>query len=164
MNQEGKRLRDCLRRSNADSPLESRAIGKRLPVICTAPNTAQSSVPVNRLFPDPRVGLGELKGKARLSTYHVQSTRRQGCTGHRWLGSIGAEICRQLANSGAVVAVHCHRSLAAAEDLIEEIEAEGGEAFVVRGDLSEEDDQDAIIESVIEHGGRLDSCEQRLYI
>ncbi|GIS44241.1 MAG: hypothetical protein Ct9H90mP16_13110 [Candidatus Poseidoniales archaeon] len=27
---------------------------------------------------------------------------------------IGAEICRQLANSGAVVAVHCHRNLAAA--------------------------------------------------
>ena len=69
---------------------------------------------------------------------------------------IGAEICRQLANSGAVVAVHCHRNLAAAEDLIEEIEDSGGEAFVVRGDLSEEDDRSALIEAVIEHAGRLD--------
>ena len=69
---------------------------------------------------------------------------------------IGAEICRQLANSGAVVAVHCHRNLAAAEDLIEEIEDSGGEAFVVRGDLSEEDDRSALIEAVIEQAGRLD--------
>ena len=69
---------------------------------------------------------------------------------------IGAEISRVLANAGASVAVHCHRSLAAAEDLVEDIEAEGGDAFVVRGDLAEEDDRDAIIESVIEHGGRLD--------
>ena len=69
---------------------------------------------------------------------------------------IGAEISRVLAKAGASVAVHCHRSLAAAEDLVEEIEAEGGDAFVVRGDLAEEDDRDAIIESVIEHGGRLD--------
>ena len=44
---------------------------------------------------------------------------------------IGAEICRTLANAGAIVAIHCHRSLAAAEDLVEEIEASGGEAFVV---------------------------------
>lgn len=69
---------------------------------------------------------------------------------------IGAEISRVLAKAGASVAVHCHRSIAAAEDLVEEIEAEGGDAFVVRGDLAEEDDRDAIIESVIEHGGRLD--------
>ena len=34
---------------------------------------------------------------------------------------IGAEICQSLASEGAIVAVHYHRSLAAAEDLIEEI-------------------------------------------
>ncbi len=69
---------------------------------------------------------------------------------------IGAEICRTLANAGAIVAIHCHRSLAAAEDLVEEIEASGGEAFVVRGDLAEEDDRVALIESVIDRAGRLD--------
>ena len=69
---------------------------------------------------------------------------------------IGAEISRVLAAAGATVAIHCHRSLAAAEDLVEEIEAVGGDAFVVRGDLAEEDDRDAIVEAVIEHGGRLD--------
>ena len=69
---------------------------------------------------------------------------------------IGAEICRQLANSGATVAIHCHRNLAAAEELIEEIQSKGGEAFVVRGDLSEEDDRSALIEAVIDRMGRLD--------
>ena len=69
---------------------------------------------------------------------------------------IGAEISRRLANAGAIVAVHCHRNLAAAEDLIEEIEDSGGEAFLVRGDLSEEDDRSALIEAVIEQAGRLD--------
>ena len=69
---------------------------------------------------------------------------------------IGAEICRQLAESGAIVAVHCHRNLAAAEDLVEEIESKGGQAFLVRGDLSEEGDRSALIEAVIARYGRLD--------
>ena len=69
---------------------------------------------------------------------------------------IGAEICRQLANAGAIVAIHCHRNLAAAEDLVEEIESNGGEAFIVRGDLSEDEDRSALVESVIEQVGRLD--------
>jgi len=69
---------------------------------------------------------------------------------------IGAQICRTLANAGAIVAIHCHRSLAAAEDLVEEIEAAGGESFVVRADLSEEDDRVALIDTVIERAGRLD--------
>ena len=69
---------------------------------------------------------------------------------------IGAEICRQLAESGAIVAVHCHRNLAAAEDLVEEIESKGGQAFLVRGDLSEEGDRRALIEAVIARHGRLD--------
>ncbi len=69
---------------------------------------------------------------------------------------IGAEICRQLAESGAIVAVHCHRNLASAEDLVEEIECKGGQAFLVRGDLSEEGDRSALIEAVIARCGRLD--------
>jgi pteridine reductase len=69
---------------------------------------------------------------------------------------LGAQICRTLANEGAIVAIHCHRSLAEAEDLVEEIEIAGGEAFVVRGDLSEEEDRSTLIDSVIDRIGRLD--------
>ena len=69
---------------------------------------------------------------------------------------LGAEICRTLASAGAIVAVHCHRSLAAAEDLVEEIEADGGEAFVVRGDLAQDEDRSALVDAVIDSAGRLD--------
>jgi len=69
---------------------------------------------------------------------------------------IGAAICRHLAAEGAIVAVHCHRSLAAAEDLVEEIEAADGAAFVVRADLAEPEDRKALIEAVVERAGRLD--------
>ena len=69
---------------------------------------------------------------------------------------LGAEICRTLARAGAIVAIHCHRSLAAAEDLVEEIEAAGGDAFVVRGDLAQDEDRSALVDAVIDHAGRLD--------
>lgn len=69
---------------------------------------------------------------------------------------IGAEICRQFANAGAIVAVHCHRNVAAAENLIEEIGRAGGESFLVRGDLSLDEDRRALIESVVKQAGRLD--------
>lgn len=69
---------------------------------------------------------------------------------------IGAEISRTLARAGAIVAVHCHRSLAAAEDLVEEIEADNGEAFVVRGDLAQDEDRSSLVDSVIDRAGRLD--------
>ena len=69
---------------------------------------------------------------------------------------LGAEICRTLARAGAIVAVHCHRSLAAAEDLVEEIEADGGDAFVIRGDLAQDEDRSALVDAVIDRAGRLD--------
>ena len=69
---------------------------------------------------------------------------------------LGAQICRTLASAGATVAIHCHRSLTAAENLVEEIESVGGDAFVVRGDLSEEEDRANLIDSVIDRAGRLD--------
>ena len=68
---------------------------------------------------------------------------------------IGAEICRTLANAGATVAIHCNRSLSAAEDLAEEIEASGGRCFVVRGDLSKDEDRAALIGAVVSHSGGL---------
>ena len=40
--------------------------------------------------------------------------------------------------------------------MLEEIEADGGEAFVVRGDLSEDEDRSALIDAVINRAGRLD--------
>ena len=50
-------------------------------------------------------------------------------------GGIGAEIARQLAGAGAVVAVHCAQNRTAAETLVSDICAQQGRAFVVQADL-----------------------------
>ncbi len=50
---------------------------------------------------------------------------------------IGAAIARDLARNGWNVAIHCRSSQREAEQLASEIRAEGGQAAVVVGDLSE---------------------------
>lgn len=50
-------------------------------------------------------------------------------------GGIGAQIARRLAEAGAVVAAHCGRNRSAADQLVGEIRANGGRAFVVQADL-----------------------------
>jgi NAD(P)-dependent dehydrogenase (short-subunit alcohol dehydrogenase family) len=50
---------------------------------------------------------------------------------------IGAAIARDLAAHGFAVAIHCNQSIGEAEALAAEIEAGGGRAVVVRGDLAD---------------------------
>ena len=50
-------------------------------------------------------------------------------------GGIGAAICRKLARDGFAVAVHCHQNAAAAATVMKEIEAAGGRALTVSGDI-----------------------------
>lgn len=69
---------------------------------------------------------------------------------------IGAEISRELAMAGAMVAIHCHSSTEHGEALVEEIEAAGGDALVVKADLREIDDRQQLIDEVVERAGRLD--------
>jgi 3-oxoacyl-[acyl-carrier protein] reductase len=51
-------------------------------------------------------------------------------------GTLGAEIARALARSGYRVAVHYHKNQAAAEQVVENIQAADGEAIAVAADLS----------------------------
>lgn len=50
---------------------------------------------------------------------------------------IGRAIVERLAREGYAVAIHCHNSVGEARDLATRIEAKGGRATVVAGDLSE---------------------------
>ena len=50
---------------------------------------------------------------------------------------IGAAIARDLAAHGFAIAIHCNQSIGEAEALAAEIEAGGGRAAVVRGDLAD---------------------------
>ncbi len=53
-------------------------------------------------------------------------------------GGIGRAIALRFAQQGAAVAVHCRTAFAAATDVAERIRAAGGEAVVLRADLTDE--------------------------
>lgn len=71
---------------------------------------------------------------------------------------LGAAMARCLAEAGADVAVNytSEKSLAKAEQVAEYIRAQGRRAFIVRADVSCEEDVINMINAVDEHFGRLD--------
>ncbi len=60
---------------------------------------------------------------------------------------IGATIVRHLAAAGAEVLIHCHTSLAEAEELAEEVDG-----IVVQGDLTEESGRQRVVSAVQSNG------------
>jgi len=67
-------------------------------------------------------------------------------------GSIGGAICRRLAREGHHVYVHCHRSAAAARELVQGILGAGGRAEAVSFDITDTDATRAALETVLEAG------------
>lgn len=69
---------------------------------------------------------------------------------------IGAAIARSLAAQGAAVVVNYASSAAGAEAVVAAIDAAGGKAVAVRGDVSRAADAQGLIDAAIKHFGRLD--------
>lgn len=69
---------------------------------------------------------------------------------------IGAVIAQRLARDGARVAINYQTSEAAASRVARLIVEAGGEAVGMSGDVSKEEDADALVKSVIERWGRVD--------
>ena len=82
----------------------------------------------------------------------------EGCVGLVTGSSrgIGEVIALRLARAGAKVAVNYHTGIEAASRVVATIEASGGEAFAVGGDVSEEDQVEAMVKEVIQRWDRLD--------
>jgi len=70
---------------------------------------------------------------------------------------IGAAAAKAFAAQGARVAVHYNSSADAAEKIVAEIQAAGGEAKAFKADVSDAAEARALAPAVIEHFGRLDS-------
>ncbi|TPI59121.1 SDR family oxidoreductase [Mesorhizobium sp. B3-1-3] len=70
---------------------------------------------------------------------------------------IGAAICRQASEAGYRVAVNYVSNQSAADALVAELKAAGGDAFAVKGDVGNEADVIAIFEAVDQAFGRLDA-------
>jgi 3-oxoacyl-[acyl-carrier protein] reductase len=67
-------------------------------------------------------------------------------------GGIGSALCRRLARDGHHVYVHSHRSGAAAEALVREIEAAGGRGAPISFDITDAAATRKVLESVLEAG------------
>ncbi|MER8637289.1 MULTISPECIES: SDR family oxidoreductase [unclassified Mesorhizobium] len=70
---------------------------------------------------------------------------------------IGAATCRLAARAGYRIAVNYMSNAKAAETVVADIEAAGGEAFAVKGDVGSETDVLAMFEAVDARFGRLDA-------
>ncbi len=69
---------------------------------------------------------------------------------------IGAAIASRLARAGAKVAVNYHFSRDAAASVVDDIVADGGEALLLEGDVSQDSFAEAAVKQVLEHWQRID--------
>lgn len=69
---------------------------------------------------------------------------------------IGAGIAKALAAEGAAVVVNYASSKAGADKVVADIQAAGGKAVAVGGDVSKQADAENLVAKAIEHFGRLD--------
>src|SRR5690242_15841819 len=69
---------------------------------------------------------------------------------------IGAGIARALASEGAAVVVNYASSKAGADKVVADIEAAGGKALAVQGDVSKADQARGLIDAAVDRFGRLD--------
>ena len=69
---------------------------------------------------------------------------------------IGAVVAARLAEAGARVGVNYHASSDAATVVVDSIRKAGGKAFLVGGDVSQEDKAEAVIKNLVEHFGGID--------
>ena len=69
---------------------------------------------------------------------------------------IGRAITEALAGAGAFVGLHCHRSLAGAEEALAGIRQRGGNGVVLQADLADADQASALVEQFVKAAGRCD--------
>ncbi|WP_425083719.1 SDR family NAD(P)-dependent oxidoreductase [Ruegeria profundi] len=69
---------------------------------------------------------------------------------------IGAAVALKLASEGANVAINYFASSAGAEDVVAKIKANGGTAFALQGDLTQESEVDALVARSLAEFGSID--------
>lgn len=69
---------------------------------------------------------------------------------------IGAAAALKLASEGAKVAINYFSSSAGADDVVAKIKANGGTAFAMQGDLTKQQDVDALVDKAVADFGGID--------
>lgn len=71
-------------------------------------------------------------------------------------GRVGIRVCMAISRQGADVAVHCNHGLKRAEQIAETIISEGGNAIVVQGDVTVEEQAARCVRQAVDRFGRID--------
>jgi 3-oxoacyl-[acyl-carrier protein] reductase len=69
---------------------------------------------------------------------------------------IGRASTLALAEAGAFVGIHYHRSAQGAQEVLDQVREEGGDGVLLPGDLTHEDEANAVVDRFVEEAGRLD--------
>ena len=69
---------------------------------------------------------------------------------------IGAVVACRLAQAGAKVGVNYHTSSEAAEIIVDSINKSGGDALLVGGDVSQEDNAERVLKELVDYYGSID--------
>jgi len=93
-------------------------------------------------MPSSTAGSGPLTGQTALVTGASRG--------------IGRAVALQLASAGAKVVVNHSRSADAADEVVAEISAAGGTAQTIQADVSNEEEVDAMIRTLLEDAGQID--------
>jgi glucose 1-dehydrogenase len=91
-----------------------------------------------------------------MNTFQQNALRGQRALVTGGSSGIGAAVCRAMAQAGARVMVNYLFDADEAGQLVNEIEAGGGEALAVQGDVSREDDVQRMFRATIDAWGSVD--------
>ena len=69
---------------------------------------------------------------------------------------IGAVVACRLAQAGAKVGVNYHTSSEAAEIIVDSVNKSGGDALLVGGDVSQEDNAERVVKELVDYYGSID--------
>ena len=69
---------------------------------------------------------------------------------------VGAGIVKVLCRAGVRCCINCNTNLAMAENTLRQVRAEGGEAFLMQADVSDETQVKALVEETVKRYGQLD--------
>jgi 3-oxoacyl-[acyl-carrier protein] reductase len=120
----------------------------------TKPRAATRTVPTSDGLTDSLTGAVPVSSDASASNPLALTDRVVLVTGAS--GGIGRAVARFASRMGAICVVHYRNGAAAAEDLVDELRAGGGQASMASADVRDETQVREMVRAIVREHGRID--------